>query len=296
MATQNLTLFADTDCDIRPEVAEEYGYRLISMPYTIDGKEVFPYETEKTFNPHAFYDRLRNGDIPKTAGLSPEKYISYFEPELQKGNDILYVHFSSKLSGTFNAMNIAIEILKEKYPERTIHTFDTKAITGLALVILKEIGKLYQEGKSLEEILDVAENDLVKHYALFAFVDNLKFFKASGRLTGLSATMGTILSVKPIISIDDEGRMDAIGKVLGRLPALKKIMDYMDKLGDDVKNHQILIVHSDAPELVVKIVELIHKKYGNDLDLTIEPVNPTAGIHAGPSCLGVIFHSRRRVL
>ena len=270
MATQNLTLFADTDCDIRPEVAEEYGYRLISMPYTIDGKEVFPYETEKTFNPHAFYDRLRNGDIPKTAGLSPEKYISYFEPELQKGNDILYVHFSSKLSGTFNAMNIAIEILKE--------------------------GKLYQEGKSLEEILDVAENDLVKHYALFAFVDNLKFFKASGRLTGLSATMGTILSVKPIISIDDEGRMDAIGKVLGRLPALKKIMDYMDKLGDDVKNHQILIVHSDAPELVVKIVELIHKKYGNDLDLTIEPVNPTAGIHAGPSCLGVIFHSKRRVL
>ncbi len=295
MATMNLTLFADSDCDITPEIAEKYGYRLISMPYTMDGKEIFPYETEKTFDPHAFYERLRHGTIPKTAGLSPEKYISYFEPELQKGNDILYIHFSSKLSGTFNAMHLAIEMLKEKYPERTIHTFDTKAITSLALVILIEVGKLYQQGKSLDELL-TALDDLVHHYAFFAFADDLKFFKASGRLTGLSATLGTLISVKPIISIDEEGKMGAIGKVLGRFQALKKIMDYMVRLGDDVANHPIIIVHSDTPELVEKISKMIHEKFGENLDLSVAVVNPTAGIHAGPDCLGVAFHSKGRVL
>ncbi len=295
MATKNLTLFADSDCDITPEIAEKYGYRLISMPYTMNGKEVFPYETEKTFDPHAFYERLRHGEIPKTAGLSPEKYISYFEPELQKGNDVLYIHFSSKLSGTFNAMRLAIEVLKEKYPERTIHTFDTKAITSLALVILIETGKLYQEGKSLEELLKALE-DFTKHYAFFAFADDLRFFKASGRLTGLSATLGSIISVKPIISIDDEGKMDAIGKVLGRFQALRKILDYMVKLGDDVANHPIIVVHSDTPELVKRITAMIHDKFGKDLDLSVAVVNPTAGIHAGPDCLGVAFHSKGRVL
>ena len=296
MPIEKLTLFADTDCDIRPEVARKYGYHLISMPYTMDGKEVFPYETESSFDPHAFYERLRKGDIPKTAGLSPEKYMSYFEPELQKGNDILYIHFSSKLSGTFNAMRIAIDMLKEKYPERTIHTFDTKAITSLALVILIEVGKLYQQGKTLPELLEALDKDLVHHYAFFAFADDLKFFKASGRLTGLSAAMGSLLSVKPIISIDDEGKMDAIGKVLGRVAALRKIMDYMDKLGDDVANHPIIIVHSDTPDLVERITKMIHERYGDNLDIQVESVNPTAGIHAGPDCLGVAFHSRGRVL
>lgn len=296
MATPNLVLFADTDCDIRPEVAARLGYNLISMPYTIDGREVFPYETEKTIDIKAFYDRLRTGDIPKTSGLSPEKYISYFEPFLKEGKDILYVHFSSKLSGTFNAMNLAINMLQEKYPDRKVYALDTRAITGLALVILEEVSKLYNAGKNVEEICAVAEDDLLKHYAFFAFADDLKFFKASGRLTGLSATVGGFLNVKPIISIDDEGKMDAIGKVLGRVSALKKIMDYMDKLGDDVPNHEILIVHSDAPKLVEQLTAMIRAKYGNDIHIDVVPVNPTAGIHAGPDCIGVCFHSKRRVL
>lgn len=296
MSTMNLSLFADTDCDITPEIARKYDYHLISMPYLLDGKEVFPYEEEERFDFHAFYERLRKGVIPKTSGLSPEKYIRYFEPELQKGNDILYIHFSSKLSGTFNAMRLAIEQLKEKYPERTIHTFDTKAITGLALVLLEEAGKLYRQGESVEKILDVLENDLLHHYAFYAFADDLKFFKASGRLTGPAATMGTLLSVKPIISIDDEGKMDAIGKVMGRLAALKKILFYMEKLGDDVGHNKILIVHSDCPDLVEKITAMIQEKYGKDLDLSVVEVNPTAGVHAGPDCLGVAFHSKRRTL
>lgn len=293
---QNLILFADTDCDIRPEVAEKLGYHLISMPYTIDGQEVFPYESVKEIDIHAFYDRLRTGNIPKTSGLSPEKYISYFEPFFQEGKDILYVHFSSKLSGTFNAMNLAVSMLQEKYPQRKLYALDTKAITGLALLLLYEISALWKEGKSAEEIIAIAQDDLIKHNAFYAFVDNLKYFKASGRLSGLSATMGDVLGIKPIISIDDEGKMDAIDKILGRLNALKKIMTYMEKLGDEVEKHKIIVVHSDAPKLCDQLIGMIKKKYGENLDLIVEPVNPTAGIHAGPNCVGVAFHAKKRCL
>ena len=296
LMAQNLVLFEDTDCDNRPEVAEQLGYRLISMPYTIDGQEVFPYETSKDIDIHAFYERLRTGNIPKTSGLSPEKYLSYFEPFFQEGKDILYVHFSSKLSGTFNAMNLAVSMLQEKYPMRRFHALDTKAITGLALLLLYRISDLWKEGKTAEEIIDITQNDLIPHNAFYAFVDNLKYFKASGRLSGLSATMGDVLGIKPIISIDSEGKMGAIDKVLGRLSALKKIMAYLDKLGDHVAENKIVVVHSDAPKLADQLIQMIQSRYGKDLDIVLEPVNPTAGIHAGPNCVGVAFHAKNRDL
>lgn len=291
----NVTLFADSDCDISPQIAEKYGYKIISMPYTLNGEEVFPYESFKEFDDHAFYEILRKGTIPKTSALSPRKYVEYFEPELKKGNDIFYAHFSEKLSSTFNAMNIAIEELKEKYPERKIYLLDTRAITALALVILIEISKLfYEEKKSIEEIIEIAENDLLKHYAFYAFADGLEFFKHSGRLSGPVATMGTILNMKPIISISDDGKMDAISKAIGRFGALDKIMNYIVKLGDDISSHPIFICHSDCPNLVKRMEDLLKDKFGKELNITVVPINPTAGVHAGPSCLGVVFHSKSR--
>ena len=200
MATQNLTLFADTDCDIRPEVAEEYGYRLISMPYTIDGKEVFPYETEKTFNPHAFYDRLRNGDIPKTAGLSPEKYISYFEPELQKGNDILYVHFSSKLSGTFNAMARQLqETLEEVENERNkLGTLFLHMTDGV--VAFSRDGGVIHANPAAEEMLgrSIPVGGTVDYDALFRDVvplDQVLDVADEGYLEGVLARDDRILEL-----------------------------------------------------------------------------------------------------
>ena len=137
-------LFTDTDTDITPEVANKYGYKLISMPYEMpDGTTVYPYEDFENFNYTEFYNKLRNGALPTTFAISPEKYIEYFEPCLKEGKDILYVHFSAAMSGTFNAMKLAIKELKEKYPNRTVYTIDTKAITILSYNIVKEIGELY---------------------------------------------------------------------------------------------------------------------------------------------------------
>lgn len=293
---QNFTLFADTDCDITPVLAEKLGFKLISMPYLLDDKEVFPYESFQEFDSHSFYEILRHGTIPKTFGLSPEKYISYFEPELQAGKDILYAHFSSALSGTFNSMKIAIDMLEEKYPERRIYILDTKAITGLAYIILLDISKLYKEGKSPEEIIAYVNEESLKHYAFFGFADDLQFFKKSGRVSGLSATLGSILNIKPIISIDDDGKMGAIAKAQGRNGATNTLFKYMEKIGSDIQNHPIIIVHSDAPKLVNNLLTSIKKKYGENLDITILDINPTAGVHCGPNCLGISFHSKGRCL
>ena len=154
------TLFTDTDTDITLEEAKKYGYKLISMPYIIDGKEVYPYEDFETFEYKEFYDVLRKGVIPSTCAISPSKYMEYFEEEFKKGNDILYVHFSAAMSGTFNAMNLAYQELKEKYPDRVLYTIDTKGITILSNIIVKEIGDMYLKGATVEEILKWAEEEV----------------------------------------------------------------------------------------------------------------------------------------
>ena len=151
------SLFVDTDSDITPELAKQYGAHLIIMPYTLLGKEVRPYEDFEVFNGKEFYDILRKGNLPSTSALPPQAYIDYFEPEFKKGNDILYCHFSAAMSGTFNSMRLALEELKEKYPERQCFTVDTKSITAGSYGVTIEVMEQYKAGKSIEEIQQWAE-------------------------------------------------------------------------------------------------------------------------------------------
>ena len=134
------TLFTDTDTDITPEIAARYGYKLISMPYTIEGVEVRPYVDFKEFDYKEFYNKLRKGIIPTTSALPPVAYVEYFEPEFAAGRDILYVHFSAAMSATFNSLRLAMEELSEKYPERKLTLIDTKGITLGSYNICLSIG------------------------------------------------------------------------------------------------------------------------------------------------------------
>jgi DegV family protein with EDD domain len=288
-----LTLFTDTDTDITPEVAKEYGYRLISMPYSIDGKTIWPYEDFDVFDSHAFYDSLRNGVLPTTGGISKERYIGYFKPEFEKGNDILYVHFSAAMTVTFRAMDEAIEELKKEFPERKFYHIDTKGITIVSYNLVRTIGDLYKEGKTAEELVEWAKTE-VDHYAQYFFADDLKFFKRSGRVGGISATMGTLLGIRPIICMDDAGKMVSIGKERGRANAMDRLIRTVDELGDDIKNHRFIVGHTDAPELAAELVDMLHKRFGDDLNIETVVTNPTAGSHCGPNGIGVSFHAKRR--
>ena len=287
------TLFTDTDCDITPLIAERYGYKLISMPYTIEGKLVFPYVDYQDFDYKDFYNRLRKGIIPTTSALSPAEYITYFEPEFAAGRDILYVHFSSAMSATFNSMRLALEELKEKYPERQLYQIDTKGITLGSYNICLEIGELYKKGASIEEIQKWAEVEVDKT-AFYFYADDLKFFGKSGRVSGFAAFFGNVIGLKPIIYIGNDGQMTTKDKSRGRKQTLQKLLNYVIELEEDIKEHRVIIAHTDALEIAEEFGKMMKKQFGEDLNIEYEVVNPTAGSHCGPNAMGVTFHAKHR--
>lgn len=287
------TLFFDSDCDITPAIAEEFGAKLISMPYEVDGKEIYPYVTEKEYDAKAFFQMLRSGKLPTTSALSPEDYRKYFEPEFKAGRDILYIHFSAAMSATFNSIRLLMEELKKEYPDRKLEMIDTKGITLGSYSLCKQMGKLYKEGKSIEEIKEWASVNVDKT-AFYFFADNLKFFAKSGRVSGFSAFMGGLIGIKPIIYISSEGKMVSIGKAKGRKNALAKILEYVVELEEDIKKYPVVVAHGDAPQLVEEFCAMMHKQFGDDLNIEVIDINPTAGSHCGPDTLGVTFHAKHR--
>ena len=285
-------LFTDTNTDLTLKHAKEYGWNLILMPYTINDVNFYPYK-ENEFNSKEYYDLLRTGVVPKTFALNPEQYIEYFEPYFEKGMDILYVHFSRNMSGTFNSLNIALEDLKEKYPERTCYLVDTKGVSVCSLNIIYEIEKLVKEGKTPEEIVNWSKEE-VDHFATYFYADNLKFFKASGRVSNMSATLGNVFGVHPIIYMSDEGQLVNIAKVKGKKSSLNKLVSYVEELGDNIKEDNIIIAHTDNIELATLLKNMLIEKFGDDLTISFSVVNPTIGGHCGPDCIGVSFHSKKR--
>lgn len=287
------TYFTDTDTDINLEVAAEYGYKLISMPYSVDANTIYPYVDFKKFDSRAFYDSLRNGALPNTSAISVEQYINYFEPEFKAGKDIFYIHFSAAMTMTFDNMYKALDQLKEKYPERRFLEIDTKGITIVSYLMVREIGDMLKAGKTPEEIVEWAKTE-VDHYSQYFFADDLKFFRHSGRVSGIAATMGGLIGIRPIIYMSQEGKMVNIGKEKGRIKAMNRLVSYVEELGDDIKSHRFIVGHTDAPELAQEMVRMLKEKFGEDLQTEIVVTNPTAGSHCGPNGVGVAFHSIHR--
>ena len=287
------TAFTDTDTDITAQEAAQYGYRLISMPYVVGGSETYPYVDFETFDAQDFYQMLRVGIMPSTSALNSYDYQRYFEPEFAAGRDVLYVHFSRAMSATFDSMDQAVAELKEKYPERKFYEVDTKGITIGSLNIVREIGRMVKEERPVEEILLWAEKE-VDRFAVYFFADDLSFFQRSGRVSGIASFMGNMLGVRPILTMTDQGVMESIGKERGRLNAMKKLIAYMEELGEDMDQHQVIIGHADNPELAEKMKELVTERFGAGMDISVVEVNPTAGSHCGPDTLGISFHAKHR--
>ena len=288
-----LTLYTDTDTDITPAVAAQYGYKLISMPYSVDAKTIYPYVDFDEFDSHTFHDLLRSGILPTTSAISKERYLEYFEPEFAAGNDILYVHFSRAMTVTFDAMDQAVAELRKKYPERRFAEIDTKGITTISYAIVRAVGDLHLAGRSLEELLDWARTE-VDHYAMYFFADDLKFFRRSGRVSGLAATMGTLIGIRPIIYMSPEGKMVSCGKTKGRLKAMELLVAKVAELGDSIKDYRFYIGHTDAPELAQEVARMMKARFGDDLTIEFVVTNPTAGSHSGPNGVGVCFHATHR--
>ncbi len=287
-----LHIFTDTDTDITPQIAALYNIDLISMPYIIDSKIVYPYKDFKEFKAKEFYDLLRSGIVPTTCALNVEEYKNYFEPIFAKGDDIFYIHFSRAMSASFNYMDQAIQELLIKYPNRKFYSLDSEAITIGSYNFVRAILDMLKNN-SLEETIKWG-NENVNHFATYFYADDLKFFKKSGRVSGLAATMGSIIGIKPIIYIDENGIMKNVGKEKGRKNAVRHLVECVLNLGDDVKNHRIVIGHTDALELANELKNELIEKLGDDLNIDMVMVNPTAGSHCGPNGVGVSFFAKHR--
>ena len=286
-------VFVDTDEEITLQKAQEYGFELISMPYTLNGELYYTYKTLEPFDYKGYYDTLRSGVIPSTSALNSEEYINYFEPVFKEGYDILYAHFSSAMSASFGFMQTAVDELLKKYPERKFHVIDTMSITIGSYIIVDEIGQMYKRGASLEEILEWGRKE-VQHFACYFFADDLKFFRKSGRVSGLASFFGNLIGVRPIIVIDDKGVMRSIDKARGRVNAINYLVNKIDELGLDVTNHKIIIGHTDAGEIVEQLKQQLEEKYEGKANIEVICVNPTIGGHCGPNGVGVAFHAIKR--
>ena len=287
-----LKIYTDTDTDMTPALAAEYGYQLISMPYSIDAQTTYPYVDFETFDAHAFYDRLRGGVLPTTSAISKDQYLNYFIRDFAAGNEILYVHFSRAMTNTFDTMDQAIAQLKEQFPATRFEEIDTKGITTISYAIVREVGDLVKAGKTLDEILEWAKTEVDK-FAMYFFADDLKFFRRSGRVSGLAATMGTLIGVRPLIHMSQAGKMESIGTVKGRPNAIKALVDKVAELGDEIEKHRICIGHTDAPEIAHEVGRMIEERFGKQ-NIEYVDVNPTAGSHCGPNGVGVCFHAIHR--
>lgn len=287
-----LQLYFDSDMDVTPELAERYKAKLISMPYTVKGKLIYPYVDFDEFDVHGFYDMLRAGEMPTTSALNVWEYKDIFKADFEEGNDILYVHFSAAMTRTFDSMHAAVEELEAQYPATRFYSVDTKGITVCSYRLANLAGEMYLEGKSAEEIVAAVENER-EHTATYFYADNLDFFRRSGRVGNLAAFMGNIFGVKPILNMNSDGVMTAVKKVCGTTRALDGITEYVASLGDDIANTKVYVAHSDCFALAQRLANALKAKFG-DLDIEFVGVNPTAGSHCGPDCVGVTFHAVHR--
>jgi DegV family protein with EDD domain len=284
--------FCDSNSELWYTKAEELGIKVIGMPYNIDNDER-DYDLGKNTDFNDFYTRLKNGSIAKTSALNTQNYIDYFEPVLASGNDVLYVHFSNKMSATFDYMKQAIDILKEKYPNNTVKYVDTLSIAIGEALIVYEAAKLWKKGASDEEVIDFVVNNREK-FAMYFLVDDLGYLRKGGRLSTTSFVIGTMLNIKPILKMSSDGAIIKHTVAKGRKKGIKQLFDIVIENGENVADYPICIAYALAENEALELKAMFENHFGKPLNIWLQPIGPTIGTHCGPGALGIAFHSKHR--
>ena len=280
-------LFCDSNCELWHETVKELGLNVIRMPYTIDG-EMHYYDMGENTDFKGFFDKMRKGAEAKTQALNEYDYLEYCEPVLAAGDDIYYITFSHKMSGTFGAMKSAIAQLKEKYPDREIRYKDSKTISLGAGMIVYYGALEYNKGATMDE-LDAYLDDLVEHVATYFVVEDLTYLHRGGRVSGVSKVVGNLLGIKPMLCFDKEGKIINFAKVKGFKNALSKLRAIMAEKGSELDRYKVFILQADTEKAAEDFVAAIKEQFG-DLDVVVQPVGPVIGSHCGPGTIGLIFH------
>lgn len=288
---RDYVITVNSTVDMPLEWLEERGVKVAPLKYTIDNET---YVDMSGLSSKEFFDKLREGKIPETSQVNPAEAREMMEPILKEGKDILHLAFSSALSGTYNSMRLAAEELQEEYPEAKIIIVDTLCACLGEAILLHHVLKQKAAGKTIEEAAQWAEENKL-HVMHNVTIDSLDHLHRGGRLSKASAVLGSIVKIKPIIILNDEGKLEVVAKERGRKKAMNQIVDMaveQSKGWEDV-NDIVMITHGDCEEDAEVLAEIVRKKMGID-NVFINNIGTVIGGHTGPGVLSVFCMGEKR--
>ena len=279
-------IITDSTADLPKAYLEEHDITCINLSYLLDGET---YGQGKELPCKEFYDLMRNGKMPTTSQVNPEEAKAHFTKALEQDKEILCLAFSSGLSGTYNSMRIAAQELMEEKPDCKILVVDTLAASlGEGLLVYKAV-KLREEGKTITEVAEWVEKYRGNLVHMFT-VDDLFNLYRGGRVSKTTAIVGTVAGIKPVLHVDEEGHLVAVGKVRGRKKSLHALVDHMaEKMGSFASQNDIIFIsHGDDLAAAELVRDLIKERFGIESFL-IDYVGPTIVAHAGPGVVALFF-------
>lgn len=285
-------LLTDSSADLTAELYQQLDIALLPLSFLLDNQSYENLPDESTMKFKDFYAKLRGGANVKTSAVNVEAFKAAYRPYLEQGTDILYIGFSSGLSGTYSASHIAAEEMMEEFPARKIITVDSLCASLGQGMLVYYTAKKRLEGASLEEAAAYAENTKMRVCHWFT-VDDLFFLKRGGRLSATTALLGSALGIKPVLHVDDEGHLINVSKVRGRKNSIQALAEKPAQTGIDIAKQTLFIVHGDCLEDAELLAKLLREKYGVK-EIIINYVGPVIGAHSGPGTLAVFYFGTER--
>lgn len=276
-------IMMDVSGDVCPETLKKWDLKFIPMQYSLGEEMRTSYGPEDSEVLKRFYDGQRTGDLTKTSQITPFQYEEYFEPYLKEGYSVLYLCLSSGLSSTFSAACLAKDSLKEKYPDLDVFPVDSLAATGGMGVLIEEALKNRELGLNVEENYNQIIS-LVPRIKNWFLVQDLNYLKRGGRISSTTAIFGTMLNIKPILKIDEKGKLTTIGKKRGNKMAVNELVELFSTHYDSTASKIVYICNADCPDLGDLLAEKLLEKYP-DLEIKQATLSPIIGAHTGPGML-----------
>ena len=285
----NFILTTESTCDIwrKYEGREDLGF--ISLSYTLDDKTHF--DMDKSVSPSDFYNLMRSGQKPNTSLVNFERFYEFFEKYLKEGKDVLHLSFTSALSGTANNARLAAEELSAKYENKVVVVDTLCASAGQGLLFFETIKKR-DEGCGIDELAKWVEDIKLNVSHRFTVMD-LKYLERTGRVSKAAAIFGTLLSVKPVLHVDNNGKLIAIKKVRGRRQSLEALAQAMEDTKGNWENKTVYIPQADSIDDAEFLKDLIIKN-NPDSEVIITDIGPVIGSHAGPGTIALFFFADKR--
>lgn len=285
-------IVTESTADLTPELIERFGITVIPMSFNIGGEEYLNYPDGRELSQKDFYNLIREGKMSTTSAVNITQFEECFIPILESGSDILYIAFSSGLSSTYNTAVIVAEQLKEKFPQRKILIADSlTASMGEGLLVCRA-AQLKQDGMEINQLCNWVKKECM-HLCGWFTVDDLMHLYRGGRLSAMSARIGTVMSIKPVLHVDDEGHLVAMMKVRGRKQAIEALLEKAKELAADIENNMVFISHADCIETALGLAGAI-KAQLNPAEVIIGDIGPVIGSHTGPGAVALFFFGSKR--